>query len=295
LHSLYELHPVFEFYLTAYFGFILAPRFLSEFLLYRIPKYQDKSRENVCDLLDKITNEIEVKISKYDELDDDEKKYFEIHITGFTELKEEIITLKKSAVDKKIDALRNELADGVNSSYEKVFPFSAIYSFLILLLNGCGWFTTHQEIFIKSLSYFNLFVFVFMIILLIRGNFFNIIKKWVDKYKWISKVKKSEFSNWHSFYIMVTFFIASFLLLPFFDVNGIISLPDSLAEMFLIFGCVLVGIFPLVLYGIVLGTSSKKCYQSLFKEKIKEIESKKDSIIGDFRTVYNAQLEKRMI
>src|SRR5260221_3094855 len=115
--SLLHLHPIFEFFLTVYFGFVIAPEFLGNFLFRKVPLYVRASRDKVIERLSRYIQTLEFWEQKFE----NEKSAFKRSAYGLSIEQDYLpiympsIISTKQSINDLISRIENETAEIVKA------------------------------------------------------------------------------------------------------------------------------------------------------------------------------------
>lgn len=226
MESLLHLHPIFEFFLTLYVGFIIAPEFLNKSILERSNIDFEQSKKDKLALLTKI------KESYRDECD--RQRIVDVvfwdseFLKKFRNLFEEQCKANEDRIQKTIEITTKEhrddiipkVASNLRGYYDRLFVLASLYSFFILNFNGCHWGfeSNHEFIFLTSILYFNALAglvflpFIYIIFLRSRKPMVN------SKPSFIHKIL-ANYRSLHSVLIIFILTLISFWIAYFYSFN----------------------------------------------------------------------------
>lgn len=296
MEQIYHIHPVFEFFLTAYLGFLVAPKFLSEFLLDKISNEETtKNKEVIMIKLIEINKEIDKIKSAFFDLP------FSTHDAGrpvskfikenFDTLKFKIDTKAREVSESNDESIRKKFIDIFKYRYHPSFIFSAAYCLLLLLINGCGWVHTfeHDVSMIIYLGYFNLFSFASISVLLSRNIIFMLPYFNNKENKRIVRIKSLNCDLHFIIKMIIIFIIISFGILPLlfkyppaiFNINYAYSLTFTMTFLIIISGA------PLLLYAIGLNSGVRECYSVVYESELRNYEFEFNSHLNEYKLLFD--------
>ncbi len=174
--QIYHSHPIFEFYLTAYFAIIIAPKFLSEYFnISASQRFHKNDKIRLGKKLDKLDKKSENNLLKFEnqlpslDISDSSKaglaEYIEdCRVTLENNSKElfEAITKKKTSI------IKREIVPYLRNRHENILILMSFYNFLILVSYGCEYSFIYPFPFMVKLLNFNFLFMAFLAILILR-------------------------------------------------------------------------------------------------------------------------------
>ena len=313
MESLYHLHPIFEFLLTVYFGFIIAPEFFGRFLLEKIPFFLEVSRENALTSLNKIIEKLNKAEQELNETEQDFKQHDlgEVIISDFLpslekskeQVNEIIEKIKKDAKEieeaiklveedsimqneeaaksmlAKIEMVKTRLSKSTRKCYDHVFPFASFYCLLILIFNGCHWAKLtpeHDTNFLSFLSFFNALSFFYLSLLIL-------FRRLIDSISNADNVNLSSYRLRHSIYAIIAIMIISFWLVPNLNNPYFYKLEEIQFRLLTIFSSVFIASYALLFFGYDLSRrNSRKYFEIKYRTEIKGAQLGVNIAISEF-------------
>lgn len=273
MEHLYYLHPIFEFYLTVYFGFIVAPEFLGRFLIeeFNFEKNKVELIDTLAGYLKKITDADKEIITKGfgSETTTNVSTSFRAAAKGLEDIINKINeAATKVENEKKFnEPLKVELSKKLRGCYDKVFPFALLYSFFILLLSGILGHKGSDSSY-PSLLIFMLLSFIYMLLLIFRKI---IRKRFPDMIP---------YSSFYSVIVMVLIFLMSFIFIPVLTYD---FFSNYYIQLIIILSTVAIGVFPMVVFTIELLQQRKKNYFRIkFEKEISDAINDADTVLLDY-------------
>jgi hypothetical protein len=270
--SFYLLHPVFEFYLTAYFAFVIAPEFMNNFLGFKIPDYLERSKNKTIKKLKRYQSKMEA-LKKRINNDSHLSEFLYSTFMEFNSISQSIEDEIKeinnlTVITFPIDDTKKQIVKKVSSMFAWVFTLMIIFNLFILTMNACKYLKEHESIVSLHILCFNISCSVMILFLLIRpaiGKYGQIIAP-PHRFKIINSILKWRFNSKLFFLFVILLFILSFRILPR---NEVIL---NYAEMDIVIVCTLViGIIPTLLYFIFLRYFSQRPIQEHKKANLRSL------------------------
>jgi hypothetical protein len=284
LETLYHLHPVFEFYLTAYFGFLVAPRFLSEFLSDRIDIGRStESKELVLQSLRSLQTKINKIIKEFENLPANFKQHAAAKpIQRFIKSRfEPLYTNISNKITQVNEAnaqqLRDEIVKSLKYTYTPIFVFTGLYCLIILFFNGWAnlWINEY-----KMMPYFSVFNFICLAVsgfFLGRKRFFN---SMVSNSRPLRGWKEIECHFLFPIFFIILIWGVSFYLIPQWGQGYLFSPPEY--KSLIVISSLILGFAPLILYSLYLLFNSRRCYEAAYLTEVRKFENEFQTNVADY-------------
>jgi magnesium-transporting ATPase (P-type) len=165
------------------------------------------------------------------------------------------------------EAIKNKLSKKPRERYDHVFPFAAMYSFVILVFNGCSWAHENPENeaeFIANLSYFNTWSFLCLTVLIFGRwctvRFFPKLEK---------KCAERRYTNLISVGVMALVILGSFYYFPIHYYVLLDFFSPKANTAFTVILTMLIGAYPIAAFVIQLKLLSKKFVSAAYEKEIR--------------------------
>lgn len=275
--QLYELHPLFEFYITSYFLFIIAPETINDIVSKSIGRYYLRGKiiliKNLLTHRRKF-NHCSLALTKVWFGDDYVLYKNELRIRMLSTINEINSEIQRIRSTKLINNADSIIASRIVTKFESIFLFSGLYAFFILLCNGCEVLKEieHSDGFILSLSFFNFLSFLFLIFLLYKDEYIK--RRKIRKN--FKSFKRVTYKNWYSMVVFIVLIFLTFVLniLPK-EFNKIKHASDWTVGL-----TVAIGLLPMIWYGVQLNACMRYYFRKDYKRELKLFEAKYNTFEG---------------